>query len=130
MKFEIKLDVDELDKILDNAFEDVETNTEKAAKECASEGVNILKATSPKGRSGDYANGWAYEKSPDMDEGYTVWNPKHYQLTHLLEKGHVIMNQWGGPYGKGRTKANHHIRNMEKTEVPKFLSKIMNMKFR
>ena len=129
---EIKFDAKELETILDNAFEDVEKGTEKAARETAQEAVAALKATSPKRPGGgQYAAGWDYEPAPGVDEGFVVWNPKHYMLTHLLEKGHQKYNQWGGPWkGGSRTKAIRHIRPVEEAEIPKFLKRIQDIKFR
>ena len=72
------------------------------AKEC----VQKLKSTSPK-RSGSYASGWTVKKEGD---DYIVHNKTDYQLTHLLENGHVIRNA-KGEYG--RTKAHKHIEPVE-----------------
>lgn len=49
-------------------------------------------------RSGKYTRDWAVKlrsrsySSVTMTEEYTVYNKKDYQLTHLLEKGHVSRN--------------------------------------
>lgn len=125
----IKFDEKELEHILDNAFEDVERNTEEAARNCATESVATLKSTSPRRPGhGEYAAGWSFQKSEEAKIGYVVWNPKHYQLTHLLEKGHQVCNQHGGPWGRAR--ARRHIRPVEEAENVKFLKKIQNMRFR
>ena len=128
-KISIHFDEKELERILDNAFDDVERNTEEAALTCATESVATLKSTSPRraGR-GEYAAGWAFQKSENADLGFVVWNPKHYRLTHLLEKGHQVCNQWGGPWGRAR--ARRHIKPVEQAENVKFLQRIQNMRFR
>ncbi len=56
-----------------------------------------LNHTSPK-RKGRYAKGWAIKK--DKKGSVVVYN-KHYQLTHLLEKGHRTRYATGKKiYGK------------------------------
>ena len=56
-----------------------------------------LNHTSPK-RTGRYAKGWAIKK--DKKGSVVVYN-KHYQLTHLLEKGHRTRYATGKKiYGK------------------------------
>ena len=124
---EIKFDAEELNTILDNAYEDVGKHTERVSLECSDEAVKALKDTSPR-KKGDYAGGWDKQKAPDVDYGYVVWNAKHYQLTHLLEKGHQVCNQFGGPWG--RAAAHPHIRPVEQKMIPKYLSRIKDIKFR
>ena len=88
-----------------------------SAKEAADSCVNQLKNTSPK-RSGKYARSWTVKKeSHGMVSDYIVHNSKYYQLTHLLENGHVIRNK-KGTYG--RTRPIKHIAPAEDTSVQRF----------
>ena len=116
----IKFDEKELERILDNALTDVERATEEASLKCSKESVSTLKATSP--GHGDYAAGWAFQKSEEAKLGYVVWNPKHYQLTHLLEFGHIIAGT-----GK-RSRAFPHIDPVNREASRKFLEEVEGMK--
>lgn len=124
---QISFDEKELERILDNALGDIERHTETVSREVADDTVRELKARSPGG--GDYAGGWTKEsaKSQGYDYGYIVWNEKHYQLTHLLEKGHAISNQYGSY--SGRVRAIPHIGPTEKRMIPIYLKKIKDIKF-
>ena len=67
--------------------------------------------------AGKYASGWAViaHNRPDS-VSYTVGNPKYYMLTHLLEKGHAVKNQYGEPTRAGakhRVRARRHIKPAE-----------------
>ncbi|MBQ3989298.1 MAG: HK97 gp10 family phage protein, partial [Bacteroidales bacterium] len=78
--------VDEEKKTINEVYRSVANETEK-----------MVSGNSPKD-SGDYAEGWkvvAKTKSDSFGEtiSYVVGNPEHYQLTHLLEKGHAVKNQ-------------------------------------
>lgn len=65
--------------------EEVQAVGENTAKE--------LRQTSPK-RRGAYARDWASKVTYDdwQDIRVTVYNKRHYQLTHLLENGHAKVN--------------------------------------
>ena len=84
--------------------------TDKAALKVAKDLVSDLKATSPKGDTGEYAKGWKYTKKGSF---YTIHNAKRYYLTHLLEKGHAKRNG-------GRVNGTVHIKPAEQKAIRAF----------
>ena len=91
----------------------------------AGEAVKDLKKISPIGQ-GKYAGSWARMKdvsSAAKGTVYRVYNKKHYQLTHLLEYGHII-------HGTGeRTRAFPHISTVDqkiRDEYPKRVEEAIN----
>lgn len=78
-----------------NGFK-VDIEMDNVLKEYSEKCESILKDNSPKGeRTHDkYADGWITEK--DKKHTYKIWNKTNYQLTHLLENGHIIANKIGG----------------------------------
>jgi hypothetical protein len=106
---------EELKKILDEYEIEVIDDVDKAALATAKLGVKELKEKSPKSKraeGGAYAKSWGYrkERMPFGYTSYVIHNRKHYQLTHLLENGHLVKNQYGS---YGRTKAIPHIKPVE-----------------
>lgn len=109
----------QMEGILENYSKDVKEATNKAIEKTARQSVRKLKNTSPK-KTGDYAKGWAVKKERSRDGIYTitVHNKTDYQLTHLLENGHVVRNK-KGVYG--RTNGIKHIAPVEQwasSELP------------
>lgn len=90
-------------ELLDEVDKRIENTIETAFRDEAKKTASTLKNTSPK-RSGAYARSWTMKKT--ADKTYTVYNKDHYQLTHLLENGHVVRNK-KGTYG--RAPAHPHI---------------------
>lgn len=81
----------DINKILNEYSYDVQEEITNAANKIAELGVNKLKSASPK-RTGKYSKGWKIKKT--SGKGYvhnTIYNTK-YQLTHLLEKPHLLRN--------------------------------------
>lgn len=81
------------------------TNTElrqkvnEAIKETAETGAKMLRGGGPyKERTGKYTKDWDEKlrkkalTAITKTEEYSVYNKKKYQLTHLLEKGHLSRN--------------------------------------
>ena len=91
----------ELAQGLSEYSQEVADAIKKATDEVAEEAVQALKSTSPV-LTGSYAKGWA---------------KTDYQLTHLLEKGHV------GRDGR-RVKAIEHIRPVEEKAAAEFEDKV------
>lgn len=97
---------EEVNKVLDKSVETV--------AEAAADKLRGHRKFNPDRRpTGKYAASWKAEK---LQKGrvYTEWvvhNVKHYRLTHLLEKGHPIKNQYGGT--KGSANAWPHIIDVE-----------------
>lgn len=89
-----------IDNFKDFEFEiEYEDIIDKYANEC----VSILKNISPRNKytlqraKGKYAETWVVSKSKKRQTiDRVVWNEKNWQLTHLLEKGHLIVNKRGG----------------------------------
>ena len=102
---------DQMAEILNEYVEEVVQVTNDSIDKTAKESVKKLKSSSPS-QSGDYAKGWTLkkEKGPKGVITVTVHNKTQYQLTHLLENGHVIRNS-KGEYG--RAPAIKHIAPVE-----------------
>ena len=86
---------------------------DQTAKECVAE----IKANSPR-KTGNYAKGWKVVKKDGP--GYinrTIWNPKHYRLVHLLEKGHAKR-------GGGRVAGRPHVGPAEQRHITKLTNRI------
>lgn len=111
----------QLDKILDQYAEQVDDTFGYEAMKIAKETAQDLRATSPKGtpHKRKYAEGWAAKKVDKL--GAVVYNKTNYQLTHLLNNGHVIANG-SGTYG--RTKGDNHIGKAEERAVRKLIDEV------
>lgn len=116
----------DISTILSEYSKDIQKATEEETINIAKAGVKTLKATSPKNvknssHKGQYAKGWTYQTEKAF--GYikcTIHNKTDYQLTHLLEKGHLTRN------GK-KTKAIEHIAPVETEIIREYPKKIENV---
>lgn len=97
----------QMKQILDEFSDKVNDVLENSADTVADQAVDKLHNTSPR-RYGEYAAGWTVKK--ESAKSVIVHNSDHYQLTHLLENGHVIRNK-KGTYG--RAPAHKHIKPVE-----------------
>jgi pyruvate dehydrogenase complex dehydrogenase (E1) component len=86
----------QMKELLDEINKDVQESAEKNVNLVARECVQKLKNTSPV-KTGSYARGWAVKREGTLSA--IVHNRTDYQLTHLLENGHVIRNK-KGTYGR------------------------------
>jgi hypothetical protein len=98
--------------------QDVTDMLKEEVKSAAKETVKEIKETAPK-LTGDYRKGWKskvqYETSDDIR--MTVYNPKEYPLTHLLEHGHAKV-------GGGRVAAIPHLKPAEEHLAEKLENRI------
>lgn len=78
----------------EQAYE-VDEDLVEAAGDAGKKAAEELKAKS-KHRTGKYAKGWVAEmEASETGIEVVVHNKRMPQLTHLLEKGHAIANQYG-----------------------------------
>ena len=99
----VKVDYNSLSEEIQNQLKTFGTALNREINEGLKEVAEQTAATLRKGgqyneRSGKYTGDWDVKlrnrsySSVTMTEEYTVYNKKNYQLTHLLEKGHVSRN--------------------------------------
>lgn len=92
--------------------------TKDEVKRVTREAAKELEDTAPR-RTGDYARDWKskveFESARDIRT--RLYNGKHYQLTHLLEYGHVIKNGTGRVYGM--TDPIPHVETVEEHAAEK-----------
>lgn len=98
-------------EIFEEYTKEVKRAANNSADVVAKEACQKLKNTSPR-KTGDYAKGWRVKRERGTAGINTVivHNATGYQLTHLLENGHVIVNA-KGTYG--RTNGIKHIAPVE-----------------
>ena len=123
---------DAVKEVLDDMNLEVIKKVNEAAKEAADYGAKELKETSPvrtdgfdrRYPPGSYAKSWKVK----VDENavgivnYEVHNSKHYQLTHLLEFGHVIAKT-----GR-RSKTFPHIAKVNQEASRRFADAVEEMR--
>jgi hypothetical protein len=91
----------------------VEEEVELAKEEVTKEAVVLLKQSSPE-LTGSYRKGW---RKKVVGKDIIIHNATDYQLTHLLEHGHVKAEG-------GRVAAKVHIRPVEEKIVKKFEERV------
>lgn len=107
----------DINSILNEYSYDIQEGITETAFKVAEDGKNKLRVTSPK-RTGKYRKGWRVNKR--QGKGYvhaTIYNATDWQLTHLLEKPHVIRNQHGT---WGTSKPQVHIEPVEQECIQAF----------
>lgn len=115
----MKTTIDGLDEAikaeLENWNEEIKRAVNEGLEETAAVAEKALKQGGPyQERTGKYTKDWTHgvrEKRASAItglHGYAVYNKKHYQLTHLLEKGHQARNG-------GRIRAFEHIGPVNET---------------
>lgn len=107
----------QINDILNEYSNDIQDAITQDAMQVAEQGKNDLKNTrnTYQVRSGNYNKGWRVDKK--QGKGYvhnTIYNATDWQLTHLLEKGHIKRN------GTERTRAFKHIEPVESRCVAQF----------
>ena len=87
------IDVSELSSTVVEALkkytEDVILLTDQITKECAQEGVQMLKRSYATKKTGEYNSGWKLTKRKGK---YIIHNAKKGYLTHILENGYAKPN--------------------------------------
>lgn len=114
----------QMQKLMDAYGDHVKSAWEVSVSRVSREVVQRLRNTSPK-KTGSYARGWSLKrvKTRASITDVIVHNRTDYQLTHLLENGHVIRNN-KGTYG--RTSGIKHIAPAEEwanNELPNVIKR-------
>ena len=86
----------DIKEILNDYTEDIQNGLKRVVKDVAKDAVKDLKLNSPKNKKnsshkGKYAKGWRVNTKEGKNFiNCTIHNATDYQLTHLLEKGHLL----------------------------------------
>ena len=94
---------------MDDYYNEIQDNIDKATDIVAKEAVSELKLNSPE-RSGEYAKGWKRKK---YKHHQVIYNAKRGEITAPLEHGHAKR-------GGGRVEAKPHIKPIEEIAKEQF----------
>lgn len=112
---------DLLDEYGDDVFHALVESTEEVTKASRNK---LRTAGSFQNRTGRYRKGWRAEISKTRGGCIgTVYNATDYQLTHLLENGHIVKNQYGetkNPNKKKEVKGFAHISTVNDWAIEQF----------
>lgn len=99
-----------LNEILEEYGDDINDLVVSSAKKTVKKAAKSLRSQTSgtfKSLTGDYRKGWTSKVEEDrLSVSARAYNKTDYQLTHLLEFGHVLVT---GGRTKGRVKAFPHI---------------------
>lgn len=115
----------DIQDILAGYGDEIQELAQKEAESIAKEGVKVLKATSPRNKKnsshrGQYARGWRVKKENSRGSVHCIiHNATDYQLTHLLEKGHLKRNG-------GYTSPIVHIKPVEQQCISQYTKRVEN----
>lgn len=131
---QVRCKIDDLGKvvgdILDEYGEDIYNGVREAVPRIAKIAQQEVKAASPVrkkgGKKGRYKKGWAVkeEHKTQLRTDFIIHNRTDYQLTHLLEKGHVLVR---GGREIGRAEAIVHIAPAEEHAIKNFEEAIVKI---
>lgn len=116
--------IGELEAIIVNSIEEVIEDNEEAlqgnVKAAGNKAVRLLKERSRKKKrhGGSYAKGWSADVKTEATGTTCVVHNRQYQLTHLLENGHAIKNQFGSYPGK--VEGDHVIEDVYREVAAEF----------
>lgn len=118
---------EQLKDILEDETLETRKKIEEVSDEASEYGLKLIKKRSPRDKNrkssrvgkGRYASGWRDEKEyvGGFIMKHTLHNVNEPTLTHLLENGHVVKNQFGT---YGRAEAIPHIERTEKDTADHF----------
>lgn len=110
----------QMEELLDEINKGIEDVVNEALADVPKATAQLLRNTSPKGSPHlrRYAEGWTTKKGKGE---VIVYNKTNWQLTHLLENGHVVVNKYGT---YGRTRAIKHIEPAEEQAAEDFYTRI------
>lgn len=120
-KIEIDEFADEIIRAMSEYADVIVTDMKEEIDNIAKEAVKKVKDNSPK-REGSYKKNWRSEvlNNNAVKKTRTVFNKKHYYLTHLLENGHEYTSR----DGKRKTAPIAHIRPAEEWTVKEIENRI------
>ena len=108
----------EIIKYLNEYEEDIEELTKDLSSKIGKEAKSEVSSMSPV-KSGEYSKGWTVRTYKEPRRYFVkVHNSKKYQLTHLLEFGHVTRD------GTSRSKKIPHVRPTEHKYMDKFAEEL------
>ena len=109
----------EIIKYLNEYEEDIEELTKDLSFKIGKEAKSEISSISPVGKTGIYHTSWTVRAYKEPKRYYVkVHNTKKYQLSHLLEFGHVTRD------GTSRSKKIPHVRPTEHKYMDKFVVEI------
>ena len=104
----------DISTILDDYSKAIYRDIKQSAIEVAEKGAKTLRQTSPK-RTGKYRRGWRVKTYEGVyDTTSIIYNATNWQLTHLLENGHITRN------GRTKTTPKVHIYPVEQECIKEF----------
>jgi len=111
----------DITKILNEYSKDIQDGITEKTIEVAKYGANKLKNTSPK-KTGKYKKGWRVNTEKSFTSiKCTIHNATDYQLTHLLEKEHLLRN---GQLYSPKKSGTIHIAPVEEECIKKYTSEV------